>query len=291
LSQYELIDFGHGRKLESLCGYLVDRPSVAASNAEAACDRRQWQAADAVYLASEQRWEFRRSWPAEIALRAGPFSLPFRATPFGHIGCFPEQLPHWRWLAEQVSQLATVTDAVAPRGLNLFAHTGGSTLAMAAAGASVTHLDAAKPSVTAARQAAAQSGLSAAPIRYLVEDAPRYVSRELRRGQCYDLVVLDPPSYGHAPGGKTWRIQRDLWPLVDQSLRLLGGARSAMLITGHSVDVDQQQVGEYLRRQIGSGRRGSGLQLQMGRSELVDRAGRCLDAGFYVRAAWHSAGQ
>ncbi len=188
-------------------------------------------------------------------------------------------------MAEQVRQFTLAGEPVV-RGLNLFAHTGGSTLAMATAGASVTHVDAAKPSVAAARQIAAANALDAAPIRYLVEDAAKYAAREVRRGQRYDLIVLDPPSYGHAPGGKTWRIQRDLWPLLDDCLRLLSGLYSAMLVTGHSADPDQQQVADYLREQIARRGRAERLQLTLGRSELIDRAGRSLDAGFFVRATW-----
>jgi len=266
------------------------------------CDRRTWQTADAIFQQDQRRWEFRRPWPEAIALQANGFVMPFRATPFGHIGCFPEQLPHWGWLAEQVRQFQGVPPIIRPtptvrpsvpasepaivRGLNLFAHTGGSTFAMASAGASVTHVDAAKPSVTAARQIATLNALDAAPIRYLVEDAARYAAREVRRGQRYDLVVLDPPSYGHAPSGKTWRIQRDLWPLLDDCLRLLGGPRSAMLVTGHSVDPDQHRIADYLHDQIARRGQANRLQIAVGRSELSDRAGRLLDAGYFVRATW-----
>lgn len=288
MSQYQLIDFGQGRKLESLAGYLVDRPGPAAAGAQPNCDRRTWQAADAVFRQDQRRWEFRRPWPAAIALQADGFVMPFRATPFGHIGCFPEQLPNWRWLAAQIRRFRSASDpaSTAVRGLNLFAHTGGSTFAMASAGASVTHVDAAKPSVVAARQIAAANALEAVPIRYLVEDAARYAAREVRRGQCYDLVILDPPSYGHAPGGKTWRIQRDLWPLLDDCLRLLSGPRAAMLVTGHSADPDQTQIAAYLRQQMNRRGRSERLQITLGRSELTDRAGRSLDAGYFVRATW-----
>lgn len=288
MSQYQLIDFGHGRKLESLAGYLVDRPGPAAEGVQPSCDRRTWQAADAVFRQDQRRWEFRRPWPETIALRAEGFAMPFRATPFGHIGCFPEQLANWQWLAAEVRrfQLVSGTEASVVRGLNLFAHTGGSTFAMASAGASVTHVDAAKPSVVAARQIAAANALETASIRYLVEDAARYTAREVRRGRHYDLVVLDPPSYGHAPGGKTWRIQRDLWPLLDDCLRLLSGPRAAMLVTGHSADPDPTQIAAYLRRQIAGQGRSGRLQITHGRSELVDRAGRSLDAGYFVRATW-----
>jgi 23S rRNA (cytosine1962-C5)-methyltransferase len=300
LSGYQLIDFGDGRKLESLGGYLVDRPSPAALAFSKTCDRNRWSAADARYESDRKDWQFRQPWPAAIALDAGEFRLPFRPTPFGHIGCFPEQLPKWRWLAETIAALQDDRLVTSDSGgkpslqcLNLFAHTGGSTLAMASQGAVVTHVDAAKPSVSIARQNAQDNRLGEAKIRYLVEDAVRYVGRELRRGRHYDLIVLDPPGYGHAAGGKTWRIQRDLWPLVDDCLRLLPTRGAAMLITGHSELPDQNEIASYLRQRLGvRGQRADchaatdRLSLDTGRSQLTDLAGRRLDAGYYVRARW-----
>lgn len=297
MSGYQLIDFGDGRKLESLAGYIVDRPSPAAEGILPAANRRQWIAADARYDNGRRTWDIRKPWPENSSLDAGSFRLPFRPTPFGHIGCFPEQLPNWRWLGETVELLKTTRPATDEplECLNLFAHTGGSTLAMAAVGAAVTHVDAAKPSVTAARQVAAENRLGEAEIRYLVEDAARYVAREVRRSRHYDLIVLDPPGYGHGTGGKTWRISRDLWPLLDDCLRLLPTTGAAMLVTGHSDSPDQNEIAAYLRQQIAAAGQAADpaklttanrLRITSGRSELLDLAGRRLDAGYYLRATW-----
>lgn len=286
MSDYQLIDFGHGRKLESLGGYTVDRPSPAAEFAEPALSERVWGQADACYQPEHRVWEFRRPWPAGLALDAGPFRLPFRPTPFGHIGCFPEQAAQWTWLAQWVARLQVehvLTDSPAANCLNLFAHTGGSTLAMASAGATVTHVDSARPSVQAARQAAADSGWGTASIRYLIEDASRFVSREVRRGRRYQAIVLDPPSYGHGPDGKTWRIGRDLWPLLDECLALLEGPGRLLLLTGHGERPDEREIGDYLRRNFPREPAARPLQSSIGRSELKDRNGRSLDAGFFVR--------
>lgn len=295
MSGYQLIDFGDGRKLESLAGYRIDRPSPAADGVLPLTSRRQWLDADARYDNERRAWDIRRPWPEQISLDTGSFQLPFRATPFGHIGCFPEQLPNWRWLGETIERLQAkrlATDEPL-ECLNLFAHTGGSTLALATSGAAVTHVDAAKPSVTAARQVAAENLLDEAKIRYLVEDASRYVKREVRRGRHYDLIVLDPPGYGHAPGGKTWRISRDLWPLLDDCLRLLPTTGAAMLVTGHSDWPNQSEIAAYLRqRMVAAGQATDSqptaerLRIDHGRSELLDLAGRRLDAGYFVRATW-----
>lgn len=295
MSGYQLIDFGDGRKLESLAGYVVDRPSPAAEGISPACGRRQWIAADARYDSDRRAWDIRTPWPENSSLDAGTFRLPFRATPFGHIGCFPEQMPNWRWLGEAISQIrSTRLPSDGPlEALNLFAHTGGSTLAMATSGAAVTHVDAAKPSVSVARQVAMDNGLGEAKIRYLVEDAMRYVAREVRRSRKYDLIVLDPPGYGHGTGGKTWRISRDLWPLIDDCLRLLPTTNAAMLVTGHSESPNQIEIAAYLRQRIVAAGEETGpqpasqrLRIDVGRSELIDLAGRRLDAGYYVRATW-----
>jgi len=294
LSGYQLIDFGRGRKLESLHGYRIDRPSPAASGHQPRLPPQTWAQTDAFFCQETRKWRFRTAWPPDLSLDAGPFRLPFRPAPSGHIGCFPEQMPQWSWLADRLrhreqSQATdepdvaeSLTDPV-PACLNLFAHTGGSSLAMAAAGAEVTHVDAAKPSVQAARRAAEESGLGTAPIRFLVEDAARFVTRELRRGRRYQAIVLDPPSYGHAPNGKAWRIQRDLWPLLDDCLELLAGPSRSLLVTGHGGRPDQFEIAAFLQSKAFGRKPDNPLQCESGRSELRDQQGRVLDAGFFVR--------
>lgn len=305
---YQLIDFGNGRRLDSLAGYLVDRPCPAAEPVRPALPSARWRAADASYDSEARRWTFHRRWPNDLRIDGGGFWLPFEAKPYGHVGCFPEQQANWNWLRDFLQSAATVTlpptdqacrsvseaasegshESLAPQqSLNLFAHTGGSTLAMVAGGALATHVDAAKPSVTAARQIAAAQPPADQRIRFLIEDAARYVAREVRRGRRYTLIALDPPSYGHGPrGGRSWRIERDLWPLLDDCLTLLDGPTTALLVSGHSLAPDQRDIADYIRRQRPTDSRGRRLQLVSGRSLLLDLAGRPLDAGYFVRASW-----
>lgn len=212
-------------------------------------------------------------------LECGSFRLPLRPTPYGHVGAFPEQAPNWRWLAEFAHRQASP-----PRCLNLFAYTGGSTMALAAAGAHVAHVDAARPNVAAARSAAEVSGLADAPIRYLVEDARKFVAREGRRGQRYQAIVLDPPAYGHGPRGRAWRLERDLWPLLESCLPLLSGPEAGLVVTGHSPHVSAGDVRQWL-----VGRLAPSASVEASSAELTDRRGRRLDAGFRVRAAWFPA--
>lgn len=273
---YRLIDYGHGRKLEAIGSYHIDRPCPAAADSHPAVPEA-WSNAQARFdrAGGAGGWRLRAPWPHDSVIDCGTFRMPVRPTPFGHIGLFPEQTPNWQWIDGLVRR------GRAERVLNLFAYTGASTLAAAAAGAAVCHVDAAKPNVEAARAAAQASGLAEAPIRYLVDDARKFAARELRRNNGYDLVVMDPPAYGHGHRGATWRLQRDLWPLMEECLQLIPRSAGAMLITGHTADVGAREVGEWLSR------RGlAGLEMDSGRGGLRDSHGRFLDAGFYVRATW-----
>jgi 23S rRNA (cytosine1962-C5)-methyltransferase len=268
---YRLIDFGEGRKLESLGDYVIERPAPPAEGF--APRQRPWPPADAVYRrrgGAKGDWIFRTPWPELSPVDCGAFMLRARPTPFGHLGLFPEQRENWRWIERVVGECDRC------RVLNLFAYTGGSTLAAAAGGAEVTHVDAARPNVEAAKENARLSGFAEAPIRYLTDDARKLVPREIRRQRSYNLVILDPPAYGHAARGSAWRLPRDLWPLLDQCVRLLSRG-GWILLTGHSPDVGPRQVRRWLRGL------GIGGGMESGRLEIEAASGRRLDAGFYCR--------
>lgn len=277
--RYELIDFGHGRKLESLAGYLIDRPSPPADDADPHRPDR-WADADARFDAQTRSWTHRRPWPPNHCINCGAFRMPVRPTPYGHIGLFPEQADNWRWLAAE-----RVTPGDRRLALNLFGYTGATTMALVTAGYEVAHVDAARPNVRAVRTAAELNGLPDAPIRYLVDDAAKFAAREVRRGRRYHTIVLDPPAYGHAAGSKAWRLQRDLWPLLEDCFRLLEPRSFRLLVTGHSPEVDQSEVAHFIEgsKILGAQHPQSGLLLEAGRSQLKDEIGRPLDAGFYVR--------
>ncbi|NND99209.1 MAG: SAM-dependent methyltransferase, partial [Pirellulaceae bacterium] len=154
----------------------------------------------------------------------------------------------------------------------------------------VAHVDAAKPNVQAAGVAAKWNGLQDAPIRYLVDDAAKFVAREVRRQRVYQAIVLDPPAYGHAPTGKAWRIERDLYPLLSDCFDLLDRNRFRVLITGHSAPMGAKEVigffQDFWRRQRSIEQ--TGLRIESGRSQLLDRQKRPLDAGFFVRIEYRS---
>ncbi|MBN2296915.1 MAG: class I SAM-dependent methyltransferase, partial [Pirellulales bacterium] len=154
-----------------------------------------------------------------------------------HVGVFPEQAVNWDWIARQVRSAGRTLNV-----LNLFAYTGGSTLASAAAGAQVTHVDAARNTVTWARRNAELSGLAEAPIRWIADDAVKFVRRELKRENHYDAVILDPPSYGHGARGEVWRLSNHLPKLLDMCGRLTAGSRAFMLLTCHTPGYGQNEL-------------------------------------------------
>ena len=218
-AEYELIDFGGGRKLERFGLYLLDRPALGTEGLRAKFPA-PWREATARFelhdetkskAASSQRgkWLPPDALPERWTIAVDAVRLELATTSFGHIGLFAEQIENWRWLADRIRQRRPVAPSNDKKikVLNLFAHTGGSTLAAAAAGAEVVHVDSARSVVAWARRNAELSGLADAPIHWIVDDAASYVRRELARGKTYDAVVLDPPSYGHGTKGEVWKVE------------------------------------------------------------------------------------
>ena len=282
---YQLVDFGEGEKLESFAGRLLRRPSPAAAHETRRVERR-WRLAHSVFQPDKKRWKHETEWPKTLMVDCGGFAMPIAPTPFGHVGLFPEQQQNWKWLRQ-------TSPAEPGPGLNLFAYTGASSIAMAVTGMPVVHVDAAKANVGVCRAAAAINRLDDHPIRYLVDDAGKFVARELRRGKQYHTIILDPPAYGHAPNGKAWRLERDLWPLLENCLRLLNPERFRVLLTGHSPQVGVSEVMDYLQSTtpaiLGVSTRQIEACTQSGRLVLYDEASRGLDAGFFVRVDRQSA--
>ena len=214
---YELLDASDGEKLERWGKYILIRPDpqVLWNGAK---NSRFWEKSDADYRRSSSgggSWSENRlpdSWTVSYR------DLTFRIKPMGfkHTGLFPEQAANWDWFSDLIRGAGRPI-----RVLNLFAYTGGATVAAAKAGASVVHVDAAKGMVQTAKENAALSGLSDAPIRYIVDDCRKFVEREIRRGNRYDAIIMDPPSYGRGPAGEVWRIEESIDGFVSLVSRVL----------------------------------------------------------------------
>ena len=203
---YELVDSGDGRKLERFGKFLLARPCSQAMWRKSLPDR-EWNSADASFDREEgNRWHGRANLPKEWLISTAGIRFKLGGTDFGHLGIFPEQRSQWRWIREKVSHAGRPVKV-----LNLFAYSGGSTLAAALGGAEeVCHLDASRGMVEWARENARLNGLGEKGIRWIVDDAHKFMKREIRRARRYDAIILDPPSFGRGAGGEMYKIERDL---------------------------------------------------------------------------------
>jgi 23S rRNA (cytosine1962-C5)-methyltransferase len=270
---YALLDFGQGRKLERFGNTCVDRPCVAAEGLDRQLPHL-WNRARLTYQRQEtERGHWRGQAPGEWNYSDGLLRLELRPTPAGQIGIFPEQRDNWTWIHQMCRRSASA------QVLNLFAYTGAGTLAAAAGGGHVVHVDASRPVVSWARRNAQSSGLDHLPIRWIVEDAQKFVDRELRRHQRYQAVILDPPSYGHGRRGETWQLDRDLPRLLQKCIALLAGDARFLLLTCHTPDYDARRLA-HMVEQTGPPSPGELCLLDM---RLSTADGRQLPSGFGVR--------
>jgi 23S rRNA (cytosine1962-C5)-methyltransferase len=240
-TSHRLIDVGGGRRLDLFGTYLVDRPAPAARDRPRTPER--WGDADARFD-REAGWATRRELPEPWRVELEGLTFELALTASGQVGLFPEQAPDWRWLSERV---AAVVRTERPRVLNLFAYTGGASLAATRAGAQVVHVDAVRSALAWARRNALASGLDDAPIRWIPDDAVRFVERELRRGRRYEAIVLDPPSYGQGPGGERWRLAERLPSLLERCVRLLDEAPIGLLVSAHTLGLGAEALADLVR--------------------------------------------
>lgn len=231
-NRYTLVDSGQGRKLERFGPYLLSRPC---SQAVWKCQLspKEWDKADALFSREqENRWTELRPLPSAWQIEVAGLAFKLSSTDFGHLGIFPEQKFFWEWI--QSTLKPHVAAGAKPRVLNLFAYTGGSTLAAAKAGASVCHLDASKTTVAWARENAALNHLEQAPIRWIVEDVEKFLGREIRRGSRYEAIILDPPSFGRGTKGELFKIEESIIRLLQQCRELLSDHPLFILFSCHT---------------------------------------------------------
>lgn len=241
-ADYGLVDSGHGRKIERYGRYRFIRPEPQAMWAPASAD---WDADAEFVPASDEdgggRWQFARDVPAEgWPLGWDQVRFTAQTTPFRHLGFFPDMAPVWTWLRGQIAPIER------PQALNLFGYTGVGTLALASAGAEMVHVDASKKSVEAARANAALSGMAHLPVRWLVEDAGKFVAREVRRGRRYDAILLDPPKRGRGPNGELWTLEEGLPGLIADCRRLLDADSACLFLTVYAVRMSALAIGELV---------------------------------------------
>lgn len=243
---YRLIDSGKGRKLEQFGPYLLSRPCSQAVW-EPRLPGQEWEQADAIFSREkENQWTGRRSLSSAWQVECGGLRFKISPTDFGHLGIFPEQALFWEWMPTFLSKW--VSPHFRPRVLNLFAYSGGATLAAAKGGATVCHLDASKGMVAWARENAALNGLEEAPIRWIVEDVSKFLQREQRRGSRYEAVILDPPTFGRGPKGELFKIEEEIVDLLQTCRDLLSDQALFLLCSCHTPGFSPL-VMEHLMRQ------------------------------------------
>jgi 23S rRNA (cytosine1962-C5)-methyltransferase len=279
-ADYELLDSGGGRKLERYGPYRVVRPEPQCLWTPA-LPEPDWANADAVFDPTDEeddgRWRFKDrpqdTWP--LGWRDVRFKARFTA--FRHLAFFPEQAANWAWLDARLRSLGGQ-----PRVLNLFGYTGVASLVCAAAGASVTHVDASKRSVGWARENAELSGLADRPVRWICEDARKYVQREQRRGSRYEGVILDPPKYGRGPGGEVWRLFEDLPEMAALCAELLSDRASFLVLNAYAARISGAALAGLLAERLA----GRGGTIEWGELALAESSGRSqIGLSFYARWA------
>lgn len=248
-NDYEVIDCSKGEKLERWGDYLLVRPDPQVIW-DTPKKEKGWRKMNGHYHRSSKgggEWEFfqlPKEWTIQYSLPINK-KLTFHLKPFSfkHTGLFPEQAANWNWFSQLIADAVSKGRQV--KVLNLFAYTGGATLAAAAAGASVTHVDASKGMVTWAKENAISSGLKDAPIRWLVDDCVKFVEREIRRGNHYDAIIMDPPSYGRGPKGEIWKIEESVYPLIQLCSQILTDNPLFFLINSYTTGL-QPAVLSYM---------------------------------------------
>ncbi|GAB6064536.1 class I SAM-dependent methyltransferase [Deferrisoma palaeochoriense] len=275
---YRLLDTGGERRLEQVGPLRVVRQGLAAlwpPRLPAA----EWDRADAVHHRSDKgggRWEWRTGEPREFPIEYGGSRFWIRLTDFGHLGLFPEQAENWAWLRRT---LRTMGGPEPPKVLNLFAYTGGSSLAASRGGAAVVHVDAARGVVDWARENARLSGVADRPIRWIVDDALKFVRREARRGNRYQGIVLDPPTFGRGPKGQVFKIEEHLFELLEACAAILAPGPAFVLLSCHTPGFTPTTLANLLEAAIPR----AADRIERGEMLVTDETGRALPSGTYAR--------
>jgi len=250
---YEVIDTGDGEKLERWKGIILRRPDP-----QAIWPKQQselWEKADAWYHRSARgggEWEFRKKLPEKWTVNYRDLKFYVRPTGFKHTGLFPEQAVNWDWMAGLIKNAGRPVKV-----LNLFGYTGGATMACARAGAHVTHVDAAKGMVQWAGENRELSKIDETSTRWIIEDAGKFVAREIRRGNTYDGILMDPPSYGRGPGGEVWKLENELYGLVAACAQVLSENALFMLINSYTTGLQPAVLNNMLTMTVQKHRGGS----------------------------------
>lgn len=276
-NEYKLLDSGNLKKLEKIGSYILVRPALNAFW-EPQLTIKEWEKADAVFERNSSgggNWTFNKKLPESWNASYAGFNLLIKPTPFGHIGFFAEQKDNWKWLSSTINKTGKLP------ALNLFAYSGGSSLAMAKAGADVCHVDAAKGMVDWARENLKLNPEIKNGIRWIVEDVHKFLSKEIKRNNSYPGIVLDPPSFGRGPKGNIWKIEKDLIPLLEKCRTLMGKNPKFILLSMHSNGYSPNSLSRILRT-VFKGK----TEIEVGEMLIDESTGSKLSAGIFARLSY-----
>ncbi|MBS0237938.1 MAG: class I SAM-dependent methyltransferase [Proteobacteria bacterium] len=286
---YALLDSGAGRKLERFGKIVVDRPEPQALW-QPKLGKSDWAKANAVFSASGEddekgKWRIDKpvpdAWPVRLALAQTPkpeaqsVTMLCKLAGLWHLGLFPEQEPHWRWMLEHLASIKGET----PRVLNLFGYTGAASLLAAAAGAEVTHVDASKKAIQWGKENQEASKLGAAKIRWLLDDAAKFAARDVRRGKTYHMIIVDPPKFGRGPEGEIWDLFQNLPRLLGDLAKLLAPEMAAMVLTIYAIRASSLAFDQLVREEL----KGRGGTFDSGELAIRSQAGPLVPTSLFVR--------
>lgn len=301
-SSYALLDSGNGRKLERFASVVIDRPEPQAMW-QPGLPRSEWAQANAVFSASSEdeekgRWRIDRPVPEFWPIDVEGARMRLRLAGLWHMGLFPEQLPHWQWMVSRIGATHTSSSSLAgemarsagggeekKRALNLFGYTGAASLIAARAGAEVVHVDASKKAIAWARENQTESQLADAPVRWICEDARKFVAREVRRGRTYHSILIDPPKFGRGPDGEVWELFDHLPALLADCAKLLAPEGAHMILTAYAIRASSLALDGLIRETLA----GRGGVFESGELALREASGRRL-IGTSLYARWRAQG-
>ncbi len=277
LDEYTLLDSGNLQKLEQVGQFRLIRPALNAFW-QPTLPEKEWNKAAGIFKRNSSgggKWTWKKQLPQTWRVKYGPFLLETKPTDFGHLGFFPEQIDNWQWLTSIGEKLPNL------HTLNLFAYSGGSTLAMAQGGMNVCHVDAAKGMVDWARENHSINPEIPDKIRWIVDDVSKFINRELRRNKIYPGIVLDPPSFGRGPRGQLWKIEHHLIPLLENLKKLMGSQPKFMLLSMHSNGFSPNSLERILLSLFNN--KG---KVEKGEMLIKENTGNKISAGIYAR--WYN---
>lgn len=285
-SGYSLLDFGDEKRLERWGAYRLIRPDPTALDTRV--DSEAWKIADALYEGEKGRgnWAQKKPLPESWTVDFDDLSLRVRLAPYKHTGVFPEQQQNWQWSRAQAKKSGRPLSI-----LNLFAYTGGATVALAKDGHFITHVDASKPAIMWAKENAGLNAIGSDKIRWILEDAPLFAARERKRGKKYDAIILDPPAFGHSPSGKTWRVERDLAPLLEDCAAILSDAPSFVLLNGYAKGDTPESFRRLLTGILRTANPKRNFEIEAGELFLESVNGKKLSTGTVARCMFFTSAE